>query len=204
VPSCSRTSSTCRLRADPRWRGGDSMAQRLRRVFHMDQPQARRCAIWVDTTTLMAAQELANCAGVDVDAFIEFVVKELHEHEARGLASSPRSGVRGRARHPDQRGAAATSRSVWLSCDRGQRLVGSDSARTSAAPARPWRRPFLHRAALGALQHEGDDPAPAAATVNQDHRAHVTTVHGRTRPRHRSPDTLLIAQEPRRPRLLPP
>jgi hypothetical protein len=59
------------------------MAQRLRRVFHMDQPQARRCAIWVDTTTLMAAQELANCAGVDVDAFIEFVVKELHEHEVR-------------------------------------------------------------------------------------------------------------------------
>jgi hypothetical protein len=49
----------------------------------MDQPQARRCAIWVDTTTLMAAQELANCAGVDVDAFIEFVVKELHEHEVR-------------------------------------------------------------------------------------------------------------------------
>jgi hypothetical protein len=55
----------------------------------MDQPQARRCAIWVDTTTLMAAQELANCAGVDVDAFIEFVVKELHEQRCAKARFEP-------------------------------------------------------------------------------------------------------------------
>jgi hypothetical protein len=69
----------------------------------MDQPQARRCAIWVDTTTLMAAQELANCAGVDVDAFIEFVVKELHEHEVR------EGSLRARAQ---ESGARPSSRST--------------------------------------------------------------------------------------------
>jgi CheY-like chemotaxis protein len=49
----------------------------------MDQPPARRCAIWVNTTTLIAAQELADFAGVDLDRFIEFVVQELHDHEER-------------------------------------------------------------------------------------------------------------------------
>ena len=49
----------------------------------MDQPQARRCAIWVNTTTLIAAQELADFAGVDLDRFIESVVQELHDHEKR-------------------------------------------------------------------------------------------------------------------------
>ena len=49
----------------------------------MEQPQTRRCAIWVDTATLGAAEALAKLAGVDVDAFIEFVVKELHDLEMR-------------------------------------------------------------------------------------------------------------------------
>jgi hypothetical protein len=52
-------------------------------ILHMDQPPARRCAIWVNTTTLIAAQELADFAGVDLDRFIEFVVQELHDHEER-------------------------------------------------------------------------------------------------------------------------
>jgi hypothetical protein len=45
--------------------------------------QPRRCAIWVDTATLTAAQELADFAGVEVDVFIESVVKQLHDREQR-------------------------------------------------------------------------------------------------------------------------
>ena len=37
----------------------------------------------MSTATLQAAEELAELAGIGVDDFIEFVVKELHEHEAR-------------------------------------------------------------------------------------------------------------------------
>jgi|SoiMethySBSTD1v2_1073268.scaffolds.fasta_scaffold4437454_2 hypothetical protein len=59
------------------------MAPRLLQIIYMNRHQARRCAIWVDTATLIAAQELADFAGVDVDTFIQFVVKELHQHEAR-------------------------------------------------------------------------------------------------------------------------
>jgi hypothetical protein len=60
------------------------MAPRLLQKICMDQAQAGRCAIWVDTPTLIAAQELADFTGLDVDTFIQFVVKELHQHEARG------------------------------------------------------------------------------------------------------------------------
>jgi hypothetical protein len=56
-------------------------------VLDMAQPQARRCAIWVDTATLKAAQELADFAGLDVDSFIEFVVQELHDHETERARS---------------------------------------------------------------------------------------------------------------------
>jgi hypothetical protein len=49
----------------------------------MGLPPARRCAIWVNTPTLTAAQELADLAGVDVDTFVEHIVNELHEYEAR-------------------------------------------------------------------------------------------------------------------------
>jgi hypothetical protein len=49
----------------------------------MGQPKERHCAIWMDTATFTAAQELAELAGVDVDSFMTFVVKELHEREAR-------------------------------------------------------------------------------------------------------------------------
>lgn len=60
------------------------MAPRLLQKIYMDQPQAQCCAIWVDTPTLIAAQELADFAGLDVDnTFIQFVVKELHQHEVR-------------------------------------------------------------------------------------------------------------------------
>jgi hypothetical protein len=58
---------------------------------------ARRCAIWVDTRTLLAAQELANFAGLDVDAFIEFVVQELHDQETREGALRARAEKTGRA-----------------------------------------------------------------------------------------------------------
>jgi hypothetical protein len=44
----------------------------------MDQPAARRCAIWVDTATFMAAQELAEVSGIDIDTLIEAMVKGLH------------------------------------------------------------------------------------------------------------------------------
>jgi hypothetical protein len=60
----------------------------------MGLPQDRRCALWVSTATLQAAEELAELAGVGVDDFIEFVVKELHEHEAREGA------LRARAQEP--------------------------------------------------------------------------------------------------------
>jgi hypothetical protein len=52
----------------------------------MVPPPARRCAIWVSVPTLMAAQELADFAGVDVDTFVEYIVNELRECEARGGA----------------------------------------------------------------------------------------------------------------------
>jgi hypothetical protein len=45
---------------------------------------ARRYAIWVDTATFMAAQALAERAGSDVDTFIEFVVKGLHDEARAG------------------------------------------------------------------------------------------------------------------------
>ena len=63
----------------------------------MGHPQARRCAIWVDTDTLMAAQELADLAGVDVDAFVEFVLKELHVQETREGALRARAQESGAA-----------------------------------------------------------------------------------------------------------
>jgi hypothetical protein len=58
----------------------------------MAQPPARRCAIWVDTATFMSAQNLAELAGVDVDSFIEAVVKGLHAQEREDvLLHLPRS-----------------------------------------------------------------------------------------------------------------
>jgi hypothetical protein len=38
-----------------------------------------RYAIWVNTATFKAVQELADFADLDVDAFVEFIVKELHD-----------------------------------------------------------------------------------------------------------------------------
>jgi hypothetical protein len=49
----------------------------------MGQPKERCCAIWMDTATFTAAHELDELTGVDVDSFMAFVVKELHERETR-------------------------------------------------------------------------------------------------------------------------
>ncbi len=38
---------------------------------------ARRCAIWVDTATFMAAQARAELAGSGVDTVIEFVCEGI-------------------------------------------------------------------------------------------------------------------------------
>jgi hypothetical protein len=46
----------------------------------MAAPQAGRCAIWVNPATFKAVQELADFAALDVEAFVEFVVKELHDN----------------------------------------------------------------------------------------------------------------------------
>jgi hypothetical protein len=45
----------------------------------------------------MAAQELADLAGVDVDAFVEFVLKELHVQETREGALRARAQESGSA-----------------------------------------------------------------------------------------------------------
>jgi hypothetical protein len=55
----------------------------------MGQPPARHCAIWVDTATFMSAQNLAELAGVDVDSFIEAVVKGLHAQEREDVLPAP-------------------------------------------------------------------------------------------------------------------
>jgi hypothetical protein len=52
----------------------------------MVPPPPRRCAIWVSRPTLVAAQELADSAGVDVDTFVEYIVNELRECETRAGA----------------------------------------------------------------------------------------------------------------------
>jgi hypothetical protein len=54
----------------------------------MAESPVRRCAIWVDIATFAAAQELAGFAGVDIDTFVEFVVKQLHEQEVQALRGS--------------------------------------------------------------------------------------------------------------------
>jgi hypothetical protein len=51
----------------------------------MRQSPPRRCAICVDTETFMAAQELAELAGIDVDTFIEITVKGLHAQACEAL-----------------------------------------------------------------------------------------------------------------------
>lgn len=63
----------------------------------MGLPPARRCAIWVSTPTLMAAQQLADLAGVDVDTFVEHIVNELHELRARDNALLGRPTASGSA-----------------------------------------------------------------------------------------------------------
>jgi len=49
----------------------------------MGLPVERRCAIWVTSATLLAAQELADLLGIDVDTFVQLVVTQLHDHEGR-------------------------------------------------------------------------------------------------------------------------
>jgi hypothetical protein len=51
----------------------------------------RRCVVWVNTTTLRAAQELADLTGVDVDTFVAYVVNELHAQEVREGAMRARA-----------------------------------------------------------------------------------------------------------------
>ena len=55
----------------------------------MGHENSRRCALWVDPEVLVAAQELAALLDVDVDTFIEIVVRTLHDEEAlRGMMRS--------------------------------------------------------------------------------------------------------------------
>ena len=63
----------------------------------MGQRQLRRCAIWLDTDTFRAAQELAELSGVDIDDFIEFIVKELHQREEQEGALHARAERSGQA-----------------------------------------------------------------------------------------------------------
>ena len=71
-----------------------SLAWRLLPRCSMGNTQLRRCALWVTPPVLHAAQELAELAGVDVDTFIEVVVLELREHEAREGALRSRAARR--------------------------------------------------------------------------------------------------------------
>jgi hypothetical protein len=48
----------------------------------MAHEPSRRCAVWVSPGVLIAAQELADLLGVDVDTFVETTVLALHEQEA--------------------------------------------------------------------------------------------------------------------------
>ena len=48
--------------------------------------------MWLSTATFQAAEELAALAGVDVDEFVDYVVKELHAHELREGAMRARAG----------------------------------------------------------------------------------------------------------------
>jgi hypothetical protein len=78
----------------PSRRSARSLALPLLQVQIMGQPKERRCAIWMDTATFTEAQELAELTGVDVDSFMTFVVKELHEREAReGALRGPAQGA---------------------------------------------------------------------------------------------------------------
>ena len=63
----------------------------------MGLPRERRCAIWVTSATLAAAQELADLLGIDVDTFVEFVVTQLHDYEGREGALRKRAANMGSA-----------------------------------------------------------------------------------------------------------
>ena len=63
----------------------------------MGLPVERRCAIWVTSATLSAAQELADLLGIDVDTFVQFVVTQLHDHEGREGALRKRAAKMGSA-----------------------------------------------------------------------------------------------------------
>jgi hypothetical protein len=58
----------------------------------MGQTHERRCVVWLGTATFQAAQELAALAGVDVDEFVDYVVKELHKQELSEGAMRARAG----------------------------------------------------------------------------------------------------------------
>jgi hypothetical protein len=68
------------------------MAHGLPVTGGMNETRSRRCVVWLDTATYQAAEELATLAGVDVDAFVEYVVNELHAHEVREGAMRARAG----------------------------------------------------------------------------------------------------------------
>jgi len=53
-----------------------------RRLLFMGYENSRRCALWVRPRILVAAEELAELLGVDVDTFIESTVLALREQEA--------------------------------------------------------------------------------------------------------------------------
>jgi hypothetical protein len=48
----------------------------------MEYQYFRRCALWVSPRVLVAAEELADLLGVDVDTFIESTVLVLRDQEA--------------------------------------------------------------------------------------------------------------------------
>jgi hypothetical protein len=48
----------------------------------MEYENSRRCALWVSPRVLVAAEELADLIGLDVDTFIESTVLALHDQEA--------------------------------------------------------------------------------------------------------------------------
>jgi hypothetical protein len=48
----------------------------------MEYQSSRRCALWVSPRVLVAAEELADLIGVDVDTSIESTVLALRDQEA--------------------------------------------------------------------------------------------------------------------------
>jgi hypothetical protein len=95
----------------------------------MEYENSRRCALWVSARVLVAAEELADLIGIDVDTFIEGTVLALRDQEA----------AEGRLRARAAAVEKSSKGQVIPMADRSKRYSGQGD---DPAPAHsPWR-PF--------------------------------------------------------------